>query len=100
MSKTAKITLGGVDYTIHAFNIGELRKVATIIKDDKIVDFEKIFDVVRMALSRSEPPVSADEFEMLEPHVDEMKAASDAILQLAGLQKPADPQEGAAAVAP
>jgi hypothetical protein len=84
MAKTAKIMLGGTEYLIHAFNIGELEEISLLFKGD--ADASAAFNVLRMALRRAEPKVDdANAIEL--DSIDEVNAASVIILELAGLKK-------------
>jgi hypothetical protein len=91
MAKTAKITLGGEEYTIHAFNIGELERVTDIINSsgtDGGVRVGRVsFAILRIALERAAPSVDPGTVEL---DMDELTAASQTILELAGL-KAAEP---------
>lgn len=94
MAKTATITLGGTDYTIHAFNIGELEKISLLFKVQP--DASTAFNVLRMALKRAEPKMDDPDAIELDS-IDEVAAASTVILELAGLKKPdANPPAGPA----
>ncbi len=96
--RTAQIDLGGKIFTIHAFNIGELRRISKLIMDDKVDGVERGLEIIRMALARAEPQVPVDEFETLEPTFDQVTTASDIILGLAGLKAAGNPPgEGAGA---
>ena len=100
MARTAVIKLGGVDYTVHAFNMGELRRVATIFNKAKAngggEGVEVAFDVLRIAFERAEPKADV---ETVEPEsFDEVISASRTLLELAGLQKTEEnPPQGQAA---
>ena len=67
MARTAVIKLGGVDYTVHAFNMGELRRVATIFNKAKAngggEGVEVAFDVLRIAFERAEPKADVETVE-------------------------------------
>jgi hypothetical protein len=88
MARTAKITLDGVDYTIRAFNIGELEIIQRAGSD--------AWTVLKTALGRADPKV--DHPDLIEPTPEELKVAFETIMTLAGLQKPdASPPAGAGA---
>ena len=92
--KTSIITLGTENYKIHAFNVGELRRIAKIIGSDTD-GADKGFEIVKMSLARAEPSVDSDAFELLEPEFDQITVASNVILELAGLKANANPPVGA-----
>lgn len=94
MARTAKITLDGVDYTIHAFNVKELREVTRILGNGNDAA-DKGYDILAIAMRRAEPPV---ELEDLEPKIPEVTAATNVILELAGIEIKPDPQAAAPAV--
>jgi hypothetical protein len=82
VAKTAQISLGGTQYTIHAFNIGELERVVEMFDGPTT---KAAFGIVRIGLERAEPKVEID---TLEPTLDEMREAARVMLDLAGLQQP------------
>ena len=83
MGKTATITLGGTDYVVHPFNIGELEQVSDLLSGPP----QKIpFAVLRLALRRAEPSVPNPD--SIEASPDEIGAAAKALLVLSGLQQP------------
>lgn len=94
--KTAKITLGGTEYTVHAFNIGELERVGDAINEakDSGGNLRASFAILRIALERAEPPVP--NMNAIEPDsMDEVVTAAGVIMEIAGLKKAAaDPQQG------
>ena len=91
MSKrTAVIRFGGEDYTIHAFNIGELERVTDILSED-ISGTKKGFAILRIAMERAEP--KPPEFDTIEPEdMAEITDAANKILNLAGLRAENPPQ--------
>lgn len=95
MAKTATITLAGVDYTVHAFNIGELEELADIIEGPPK---KAAFQILRLAMKRAIPPVT--DVNAIEAERDEISAAMEVITKLAGLaDKTANPPEEAKAEA-
>lgn len=79
--RTAKITLEGKEYTVHALNMKELQEVMRIINtEDSLVSGMKILAI---GLKRSEPIV--EDFDALEPTIPELGKATAAILELSGL---------------
>ncbi len=94
--RTAKITLDGEEFVIHAFKIGELEQLTEIFSS-KASGTSMSLMVLRLALLRAEPPVT--DFDNMEPTLDEIAAASKAVLELAGLKAAVNPQpEGTSAV--
>lgn len=84
--RTAQIVLGGVTYTVHAFNLGELQQIAKVFAGPPM---DVPFAVLRLALARGEPKVAnADEIEPDDPN--EVAAAMKVILELAGLRPAAE----------
>ncbi len=95
--RTAKIIFDGVTYTIHAFNIGEMRRVAKLISNGSGLDgFEQAIEIVKMALARAEPKLDLEKFDEMEPQFDQVTATSNAILELAGLKATGNPPAGEA----
>ncbi len=83
MSKTADIKLNGNTFTIHRFTIGEMERVTEAFQGPS----HKVpFALLRIALERAEP--KPDDVDGIEITADELRAASDAIIILAGLQQP------------
>ena len=89
--RTAKITLGGDTYTVHAFNIDELEQLAGILSDDNIQTSARSFMILKLALLRAEPKLG--DVGAVEPDsLDEVVTAAKIITELAGLTAPANPQ--------
>jgi len=93
VARTAEIVLGEAKFTIHAFNIAELQRIAKIFRGEPA---DIPFDVLRTALQRAEPKVADPD--LIEATTDEIKAAMTVILELAGL-KQTDPNPPQAPVA-
>ena len=81
MSKTAIITLGGVDYKIHAFNMAEMQEVAELTET---TNRSTTFKILAIALRRADPKVEA--FDTIEASMDEINAAMAIINSLAGFR--------------
>ncbi len=81
MARTAKITLDGSEYLIHAFNVKELREVGGIIENGANL-IDKGMNIVAVAMRRAEPKV---DFEALEPEMPEVNRATEVILSLSGI---------------
>ena len=89
--KTATITLGGQDYTIRPFTIGQLERISDLIASD-LKGSRFTFALVRMALERADP--KPENIEDLELDFDDLRNASSTIMELAGVkQDKVDPQE-------
>lgn len=93
--RTAEIVLGGDTYTVRAFNMGELERVADAIEEKKGMRVTQA--IVRIALERATPPLACP-FEEIETDVNEIAEAGRRIMVLAGLTAtenppPADPQQ-------
>ncbi len=82
MSKTADIKLNGNTFTIHRFTIGEMERVTEAFQGPA---HRVPFALLRIALERAEP--KPDSVDNLEITADELRAASDAIIELAGLKQ-------------
>lgn len=95
--KTAVITLDGKDYTVHKFNMGELREVTRILRDGGGggVRQEATFDIVAVALRRAEPKV--EDSSSIETTLPELHAALITIMDLAGLERERAPNPPTAA---
>ena len=84
MPKTAVITLGETDYTIPAFDIGELEDIAEVFAT---LPAHKVpFETLRRALAHASPPV-ADPLR-LEADAAQVLAAAGAIFDLNRLRAP------------
>ena len=77
MARTAEIILDGKMFVVRAFNIDQLERAMTS---------QKGFDVLRIALERSEPPIERADVEQLEPTLDEIRPALEAVMRLSGLE--------------
>lgn len=86
MSKrSATITLGGTQYTVKPFNIGELEELEEILGAER----GQTGKILAIALRRAEP--KCEDILLIEPAPGEIKAAIVAIAELSGLR----PQVGA-----
>lgn len=82
MARTAEITLDGQSYTIPALNVGQLERVLGAAAG---------FDVLRIALERATPPLTAEQLNAIEPTMAEVNGAITAIMVLSGMEQPAGP---------
>lgn len=83
--KTDKITLGDQEFTIHAFNIGELERITDLFEGPP----RKVpFGVLRVAMERAEPKADPN---VIEATTDQVAEAMLKILTLAGLKNPPVP---------
>ncbi len=90
MTQTITVRLGGVDYALRKFTIGQLQRLFATETTRSQFGFE----VLKLALERAEPqPPAIDEMEI---GVDEFRAAVDRILDFSGLKKAGEAQAGAA----
>lgn len=85
-ARIAQITLGGVEYTIHAFNIGELERVTDIVSAAGSAPGKVPFAILRIALARAEPKIES--VDSIEATPEEIASAMSEVLKLAGLQQP------------
>lgn len=83
MARTASVTLGGTQYEVPKFNIGQLERVADAIAATD--PGKAAFGILRIAFERVEPKVSLD---TVEADPEEIAAAMSAIMELAGLRPP------------
>ena len=86
-ARVAQITLAGMDYTIHAFNIGELERVTDIVASSAVSPGKVPFTILRIALARAEPKI--ENVDGIEATPEEIAAAMNEVLKLAGLNQPA-----------
>lgn len=84
MATTARITLDGKEYTLRAFNIGELEEVADLVQSEK--PHKLPFAILRVAMRRAEPRV--EDVNALEITAAELNKAIETIQGLAGLTVP------------
>jgi hypothetical protein len=75
------IRLGAIDYRIPKFNIAQLRAIAEHAKGGSDQD---AFEIVRIAISRAEPPVI--NYAALEPDLQQVRDAAAQILTFAGFK--------------
>jgi len=98
MAKTATITLGGAEYKVHPFNIGELERVTEFLasmSNGSAGNIKSAFAILRIAAERADPKI--EDFNAIEATIDEVVSASNAIVELAGLkQTGANPPEAGA----
>lgn len=89
--KTAKIRLGGDEYTIHPFTIRELERVTDLVQEVEGGGRRSrlAFGVIRIALERAEPAVENPDD--VEATMEEITKAGEVILELAGVMVKRDP---------
>ena len=95
MAKTAVVTLGGVDYTVHAFNLDELQEVGELLAGGNANGGTTI-KILKVALRRAQPPLN-NPGEVEVDNFTEVNAAASAVLRLAGLVTDENPQAAAPA---
>ncbi len=98
MARTTNITLDGVMYTVRAFNIDQIERAVSAF--DSKTKATVPLAVLRIAMERAEPQVALAD---LEPKMEEITAAFQTIMELAGIQterKAANGADGPLAVAP
>ena len=86
MARTAKITLADTEYTVHAFNIGELERVTDIVSAGGAAPGKVPFAILRIALVRAEPKI--EDVDGIEASPEEIATAMAEVLKLAGLREP------------
>lgn len=85
--KTAEIVLGGTTYTVHAFNIGEIEQVTNLVEDAAPgKNATMALAILAIALKRAEPAI-ADAKSIEIDSLDEVIAAANIIMELAGVKK-------------
>lgn len=94
-ARTTKITLGDTEYTVHAFNVGELETVADILEGPPR---KAGFAILGLALQRAEPAIDTAAFAALEIGMDEISLAVPVIMKLAGLEQKSPNPPGAPGV--
>lgn len=82
MSKTYVITLGGVTYTCHPFNLGELEHIAELT--DSIKPSKAGFAILKLALARALPTVP--DASLIEATAEELQVAIKAVMDGSGMQ--------------
>lgn len=92
--KTAVIELGRQKFTITELTFGRLKKVLPIIllalpalKAGDPLAFDKIAEVIVIAIEQAHPDVKAEQLDELPIRPDELLAAVQAIAKLAGLEE-------------
>jgi len=81
MARTAVISLDGKEYTIHAFNIGELEEATVAFENERA---RVPYKVLRIALRRAEPQLNGS-LEDIEPKAGEVLEAFRTIVELSGM---------------
>jgi hypothetical protein len=79
MSDTLSLRLGGRDYRVRRFTLGQLRRLFS----GPSAGGEFGFDVLRLALERAEPAVETPD--ALEISVDEFRIAVRQVLEFSGM---------------
>ena len=82
MARTAEIILDGQTYTVRAFNIQQI---------ERVMASPGSFDVLRIALERSEPFLDKEAVALLEPTMVEIRTALETVMKLSGLETPTSP---------
>lgn len=96
MPATAKITLGGDEYTLHMFTLGQIERVTELMDDESVTPTKRSFTLIPIVLECVEPVVP--DAKALRATVEEISAAIRAAMRLSGLaEEPANPPPAAAA---
>ena len=85
--RSETITLGGTDYTVGPFTIGQLEEVSDILLGGNVT-YRSGSSIVKIALRRADPAVSDPE--NLPATVEEIMQASRTLLKLAGVEMKAE----------
>lgn len=83
MPATATVSLGGTDYVLRRFNIGQLERVTEAISS--LAPSKISFMIFRIALERAEPKIA--DIEAIEASPDEIRAAVETMMAISGLKK-------------
>ena len=99
--KTAQITLGEAQYTIHAFRLGELEEITRgmVEAGRDGTQYRIPFVVLEIAMRRAEPKLEGA-FQDIEADTDQVKAGAIAALKLAGLEDDDSPPDKGAPPSP
>ncbi len=85
-----KITLGGVEYTLAQFNIGQIERVTELLDDAQMPVVKRSFALIPIVLECVDPPVG--EPKAVRASVDEIAAAIRTALRISGLAVAEDAQ--------
>ncbi len=95
MSKTAIITLGGVDYEIDRLPIGVLRELDAVHtdspldtlskKEKEIFFFDQCITIIHKALETKDPTISVEKIKKIQSDMSEIFDARLIVLKHAGL---------------
>jgi hypothetical protein len=91
--RTATITLEGVPYLVHAFNMRELQEVGQMLGNGT-VPIVSGMKIIGLAMQRSDP--KCPNIDEIEPTINELNEATATILQLSGIEQ-TSPQTAAPA---
>lgn len=82
MARTANIILDEKTYCIRALNVEQI---------ERAMASPGSFDLLKIALERSEPAMTPAEVAALEPTMVEIRTALEEVMRLSGMEKPASP---------
>ena len=82
MARTAKITLDGAEYVVHALNIDQLERASEAFNAPST---SVAFKVLRIAMERAEPKPNGS-LESIEPTFEEINEAFRVIAELSGIK--------------
>lgn len=91
-AKSAKITLGGTDYAVQPFTIDQLEEVSELLGGGSINGATSM-KILKIALRNADPAVT--EPGTIRADLKEIAAATDAILELSGVDVKRNPPEAA-----
>lgn len=96
--RSATIKLGGADYTLQPFNIGQIERVTELLDDASVTPVKRSFALIPIVLECVEPPIADPK--AVRASVAEITAAIKTAMRISGLaadDDPANPPQPAAA---
>jgi hypothetical protein len=94
MPKNVTISLGGVDYVVPQMNIGQIEDLSEISSDASLPNFKRGRMISEVILRRAVPAIPS--VRDLECTAEELRAATDTVLEMSGMAKVASPGEAQA----
>lgn len=95
MAKTATIKLGGETYTVQAFTLDDIEEISGILGEGADKQGATI-KLLKVALRNAQPPLSGEAGKIRIDSLEELRAATNEILKLAGIEVKENPTLAAA----
>lgn len=92
MEREKKITLGGVNYTVQPFTIDQLEEVSELLGGGSINGATSM-KILKIALRNADPVISDPG--TVRANLKEISAATEAVLELSGVDVQKNPPEAA-----